>query len=165
MELWDQVLIKTYADNAAKLDKYLDCGDVSKFKAKFKQLYLETAREWLRMVYRFWHNDDVKDSIWISMADNEDEMEEEEALDIAVDFRKYKIWKTIDWNRVRDIVADDEEDVSEVGEDDSNSEEDESQVEADTESIESDAEVDEEKSEDSDDQRPAKTRRITISKI
>ena len=99
------------------------------------------------------------------MADNEDEMEEEEALDIAVDFRKYKIWKTIDWNQLRDIVADDEEDVSDVNEDDSNSEEDESQVEADTESNENETEVDEQKSDDSDDQRPAKTRRIAISKL
>ena len=51
MELWDQVLKKTYADNADKLDKYLDCGDVSKFRAKFRQSYLETARELLRMVH------------------------------------------------------------------------------------------------------------------
>ena len=86
MEFWNQVLRKTYIDNTEKLDEYLVAGNVSKVKIKFKQFYLETTRDWLRMVYHFYHNDDVKDSIWISMADNEEEMEEEDVLDTAVDF-------------------------------------------------------------------------------
>ena len=50
MEFWDQVLRKTYIDNSEKLEEYLVAGIVSKFKTKFKQFYLETTRDWLRMV-------------------------------------------------------------------------------------------------------------------
>ena len=94
------------------------------------------------------------------MADNEEEMEEEDALDTAVDFRKYKIWKTIDWDRVGDIIPhDDEDDEGSEDDDDSEDEDDDSGMDAGNEAVDSDAEIEDDIAEEP---KRAKTRRLAI---
>ena len=53
MKFWDSVMSHTYAKNSDQLDELIATGDGAELKAKFKVMYLETARVWLKMLFDF----------------------------------------------------------------------------------------------------------------
>ena len=76
---------------------------------------------------------------------DEDEMDTDESIDLAVDARRYRIWKTIDWDMLQKLASgnsSDEED-DESGQDEDNDEENEEEGEqTDADSDESEIESD-----------------------
>ena len=117
VSMWSYILAATYDDHASNLRKYLERGDSETFKRKFQRAYLETTREWMKDLLDFWENDDTKQAIWISMNDNSGEMDDDEAIETAVDLRKFKIFKTIEWDMVKDWIRGDFDNASNSNED------------------------------------------------
>ena len=78
------------------------------FQKQFKDVFLEICKENVVQLRDFIENDEV----WNSILDTRDKIyqdipEEDEAILTAIDTRKYKIFKTIDWSMVKSELEDD----------------------------------------------------------
>ncbi len=103
--VWDKIMWETYVENKENLATL----DKTKLKEKFKKYFLVKVKEWLPMLQDFMENDRIKAAIWGTKETvASDSSDEEEDILVAVDQRKYKIWKIIDWDIVENWFAEEE---------------------------------------------------------
>ena len=104
--VWDKIMWETYVENKENLATL----DKTKLKEKFKKYFLVKVKEWLPMLQDFMENDRIKAAIWGTKETvASDSSDEGEDILLAVDQRKYKIWKIIDWDMVENWLAEEEE--------------------------------------------------------
>jgi hypothetical protein len=145
--VWEKIAQATANANKGRLLKAYQ-QDRSHFKRKFSDAYLYRVKDWLVELDDFVKNDVYWESIEdtrVHGSDSDDS--DEEALLSAIDKRKYRIYKAINWDIVDSVMQG-------VAEDDSDTsvEEDETQdVPMGTES-EEDQEEDDDMAEEEDDQ-------------
>ncbi len=112
--VWDKIMWETYVENKENLATL----DKTKLKEKFKKYFLVKVKEWLPMLQDFMENDRIKAAIWgtkeMVASDSNDE---EEDIIVAVDQRKYKIWKIIDWDIVENWFAEKEKEYTNENQD------------------------------------------------
>ena len=117
--IWDKIMWETYVEHK----HVLGAIPSSKRKELFKKYFLDQVKKWMPMLQNFMENDRTKEAIWnakekIDYDSSEDE-DDDEALLVAVDQLRYKIWKIIDWsslktwiNNPEDSNDDDEDDAT-----------------------------------------------------
>ena len=99
--MWDKILRITYAGNKQFWSQLLFQDEIE-FQLKFKEAYLEQCKRWLALFNDFI----AQDETWTSLMDTKTKLydsvegDEEEALFSAIDARRYKIFKMIDWDKV-----------------------------------------------------------------
>ncbi len=112
--VWDKIMWETYVENKENLATL----DKTKLKEKFKKYFLVKVKEWLPMLQDFMENDRIKAAIWGTKETvASDSSDEEEDILVAVDQRKYKIWKIIDWDIVENWFAEEEEEYTNENQD------------------------------------------------
>ncbi len=112
--VWDKIMWETYVENKENLATL----DKTKLKEKFKKYFLVKVKEWLPMLQDFMENDRIKAAIWGTKETvASDSSDEEEDILVAVDQRKYKIWKIIDWNIVENWFTEEEEEYTNENQD------------------------------------------------
>jgi hypothetical protein len=99
--VWEYILDETLTEHWETLDQSLDQNNIPKYKKRFRKMFLETTRKWLQMINNFFEEDTARSDVWNSKEDNEEQMEEEEALLTAIEFRKIAILENIDWQFVK----------------------------------------------------------------
>ncbi len=105
--IWNKIILDTVEQNKETLRD----ADSSKRLTKFKKLFIENVKVWLLQIHEFWENDETKSSIWDTKEKLED-MDDEEAVQTAIDQRKYKLLKLIKWEKVEGLIDGDEEEDS-----------------------------------------------------
>ena len=111
--IWDKIVFHTFNANKEKLIGY---SDWKKLRHKFKNMFLENVKYWIPMINDFMESDELKAAIWDTKDSNPD-MDEDEAILFAIEKRKYKLFKIIDWDYIRDLVheeMDEDEEEEEV---------------------------------------------------
>jgi len=119
LSMWDQIQNKSFV---AKEKYWIDLfqQDKTQFQIKFKENYLENCKQHLSTINDFIQDDETwnaivetKDKFLVNSSDNEDE-----ALLLAVDQRRYKVYKQINWHALEDemetVDASDEEEATDV---------------------------------------------------
>ena len=82
--------------------------DESLFQIRFKDAYLESCKIWLKKINDFIDEDETWNAIEEARSRiNETINDNDEALLAAIDIRKYKIFKTIDWNAIESDILED----------------------------------------------------------
>lgn len=121
--IWGNIQRVTYSENKEYWHQLLN-EDETQFRLKFKDSFLEACKTWLSQIYEFMEEDETWASIIETKSRIQDNIEEnDEALLSAMDMRKYKIFKTIDWNKVETEVNEDN-DSDETEEDEEENDED-----------------------------------------
>ncbi len=102
-DIWDVILDDTVKQYNDQLQKHIEDADV--LKRKFEKYFFENARKWVSKLYNFYEQDEVFGKIleFIKNVDHADD--DEEALNLAVDNKKYKLLKVIDWARVFSLIG------------------------------------------------------------
>jgi hypothetical protein len=101
---WDKIAKETCQLNLENWQDLMNNDEIS-FQRKFKDAYLENCKDWLVKLDDFLEKDDV----WLSILESKEKMfgeieERDEAILSAIDARRYKIFKTIDWSMVNDEI-------------------------------------------------------------
>ena len=117
--MWDKIQRLTYVGNKNVWYQLLS-QDKVQFQLKFKEAYLEHCKTWLSVFNDFIGEDET----WASLMETKSKIyenvegDEDEALLSAVDARRYKIFKLIDWDKLEaDIEQNsDDSDDGEAGE-------------------------------------------------
>ncbi len=99
---------ETIWDRIQRMSKLL-IEDKLLFRMRFKECFIESCKHHLYLFYEFIENDEI----WnVLMETNsqffEETTEDDEAFFLAVDKRKYKLLKTIDWEQIESDLKDDE---------------------------------------------------------
>ena len=124
--MWHKIQEILSNDNRAFWESLLN-QDKTQFRLKFRESFLEYCKNWLSNLNTFIENDETWAAIMETQSKILDDVgdDDDEALFAAVDARKYKVYKNIDWKRVEnDILGiddDDEEDADEDEDDDEQS--------------------------------------------
>ena len=106
--MWDKILRVTYAGNKQFWSQLLSQDEIE-FQLKFKEAYLEQCKRWLALFNDFI----AQDETWTSLMDTKTKLydsvegDKEEALFSAIDARRYKIFKMIDWDKVEADIQQD----------------------------------------------------------
>jgi len=111
--MWDRIQQKTLSDNR---DHWLQLfqDDKSLFRMRFKDYYIESCKVWLYTFNEFFENDDTWSAVMETKSKlYEDVSDDEEALLSAIDKRKYKLLKHLDWNELESILVEDDDEASE----------------------------------------------------
>lgn len=113
--IWDRIAKMTWSNNKDFWYKQLS-KDPMIFRMKFKECFIETCKTMLTDINDFVENDET----WNTLMETktklyEDISENDEALLSAIDTRKYKLLKTIDWVQVEAELQDDSDDEAENG--------------------------------------------------
>jgi hypothetical protein len=82
------------------------------FKRKFCDAFLYSVKDWLLELDDFIKNDSYWEAIVDTRAQRSDSDSDDEALLAAIDKRKYKIFKAINWEMVKDVMEEETEDES-----------------------------------------------------
>lgn len=108
--MWNKILRSSYDDNKEFWFRLLS-KDKTQFRLKFKEAFLEQCKTSLDLIDDFVENDETWASILETKSKLYDMVEEndDEALLSAIDARKYKIYKLIDWQKVEDDIQYDSE--------------------------------------------------------
>ena len=108
--MWNKILRLSYDDNKEFWFRLLS-KDKTQFRLKFKEAFLEQCKTSLDLIDDFVENDETWASILETKSKLYDMVEEndDEALLSAIDARKYKIYKLIDWQKVEDDIQYDSE--------------------------------------------------------
>ena len=105
--VWDRVQRLTYDGNIDYWSNLLST-DPSYFRLRFKDSFIESCRTWLTTINDFVENDET----WNALMDTKSNLfqelpEDDEALLSAIDKRKYKLLKRIDWEQLEaDLLGD-----------------------------------------------------------
>ena len=102
--MWDKILQETItADNKDIWYQLLKQDDTAIFKLKFQEFFLEKCKTWLNIINNFVENNKT----WASLMDTKSKLydtvegNEDEAMLSAIDVRRYKLFKSIDWDKVQ----------------------------------------------------------------
>ena len=106
--VWDRITKTTVNLNQGRLHKSYR-ADPAHFKLKFRDAFLESSKEWLLELDNFIRNDAYWDAIMDARAQSTEDDSDDEALLAAIDKRKYKIFKTINWDIVDSLMESDTE--------------------------------------------------------
>lgn len=113
--LWDRVQRLTYAGNVEYWSNLLST-DETLFRLRFKESFLESCRTWLASVNDFVENDSTWSVLMVTKAKLFKEIpEDDEALLSAIDKRKYKLFKLIDWEQLEADLTEDSNEESDTG--------------------------------------------------
>ncbi len=113
--VWNMIVKATWDE---RLRKYAD--DEARFKQKFQAAFLEKAKELLPKLQEFFDCDET----WLAITCSSERIlktveDESEALLAAMDERKYKMFKEIDWEVAKSqLDSDSDETEVEEAEDD-----------------------------------------------
>jgi hypothetical protein len=119
--VWNKISIATLNANKSRFRKvYRD--DYSRFQRKFSEAYLYSVQDWLLELDDFMRNDSYWESIMDARGQAADDESDDEALLHAIDKRKYKIYKAINWEIVDSMMDEESSDESIMSVDDSESE-------------------------------------------
>jgi uncharacterized Zn-finger protein len=107
---WDDIVQDTYQMNISNW-KILSNTDTLLLKKNFQEAFLENCKKWLAKLHDFVETDGV----WSAILDTKDKVnkdidDEDEALLSAIDTRRYKIYKVIDWENVLSQIGQSGED-------------------------------------------------------
>ena len=97
--MWNRIQQMTYGGNKDVWCQ-LKSQDILQFKLNFKEAYLEHCKIWLCLFNEFTE----KEETWVSLMEIKSKIYEyvkedaDEVLFLAVDARRNKIFKLIDWN-------------------------------------------------------------------
>ena len=111
--IWNKIQRVTYADNKNYWRELME-EDKSQFQLKFKASFLESCKSWILQLCNFVDDDQT----WAALMDTKAQIyesveDDEEALLSAVDTRKYKLYKTIDWGKIESDLLEDDDSSSE----------------------------------------------------
>lgn len=112
--IWNRIQLVTYYDNKDSW-KTMFYQNKQNFQMRFKEHFIEACKNWLSMMSDFMENDET----WSALMDTKSKLyqlteDDQEALLSAIDSRKYKLIKRIDWDRLETNLAEDSSDVSDV---------------------------------------------------
>ena len=110
--IWDRIQRVTWSNNQNLWVNLLN-EDRTLFRMRFEEYFIESCNQQLYVFHQFIENDET----WSSLMETksqiyEDVSEDDEAFFSAVDKRKYKLLKTIDWGKVESELTDDSSDIS-----------------------------------------------------
>ena len=123
--MWDKILRMTYAEDKDFWYRLLNENKIQ-FQLKFKESFIEHCKIWLGVFNEFIENDDTWGSLMETKSKLYETVEEddEESLFCAIDARRYKLFKLIDWGRIEsaisEIPGDSESDNTEEAEEEIN---------------------------------------------
>ncbi len=109
--VWNMIVKAAWDE---RLRKYAD--DEARFRQKFQAAFLEKAKELLPKLQEFFDSDET----WLAISSTSERLlktveDESEALLAAMDERKYKIFKEIDWEMAKaQVDADSDEEIDAV---------------------------------------------------
>ena len=109
--IWDQIVRMTYAKNTSFWNRLLT-QDKEQFQLKFKESFLEKCKTWLNTLNEFVEDDETWGAVMETKSKLYETVEEDdqEALLSAIDARRYKIFKLIDWENVEADLEDSKSD-------------------------------------------------------
>ena len=101
-DMWEVILDDTVHQYNEQLQQYAD--NVVMLKKKFEKYFFENVRTWIHKLYNFYEYDEVFGKLveYVKNLDHADD--DEEALNLAVDNKKYRILKVVDWTRVFSLI-------------------------------------------------------------
>ena len=110
--IWDRVQRLTFDGNIEYWSNLLSTDPVI-FRLRFKESFIESCRTWLTSINDFVENDET----WNALMDTKSNLfqelpEDDEALLSAIDKRKYKLLKRIDWEQLEADLLEDSTDES-----------------------------------------------------
>ena len=111
-DMWDIMIADTAEKHSEQLKSVLH--DTDSFKRKFQKYFLENSRKWLHKMHDFFENDTLREKLWQIMENIDDAEDVTEALNIAIDQKKYKILKLIDWSQVINLLQSEDEAEAEI---------------------------------------------------
>ena len=112
--MWNKIQRLTWSNNKDFWSKLLN-EDKARFQLRFKEQFIESCKTWFTIFSEFIDNDEI----WLALMESKGKIydnveEEDEALLSAIDLRKYKLLKAIDWKQVEtDLEADPASDAEE----------------------------------------------------
>ena len=101
--IWDRMISLTYNRNPTFWRNLL-AKDQTQFRIKFKKSFLETSKSWLSLINAFVEDDEAWATIMETKAKLLDTVDgdECEGLLCAIDARRYKLFKLIDWETLEE---------------------------------------------------------------
>ncbi len=106
--IWDRIQRITWIKNKVFWSKLL-IEDKLLFRMRFKECFIESCKHHLYLFYEFIENDEIWNVLMETKSQLfEETTEDDEAFFLAVDKRKYKLLKTIDWEQIESDLKDDE---------------------------------------------------------
>lgn len=104
--MWDRIQSLTCSMKKEFWSKLL-AEDETLFRMQFKEYFIEACKTQLYKIHDFTENDQTWNSLMETKSQVfEETSEDDEAFFSAIDKRKYKLLKTIDWTRVEAELAD-----------------------------------------------------------
>ena len=98
--IWDRIQRGTWTNNNDYWLKLLN-EDRTLFRMRFKDFFIESCKRQLYLFHQFIENDETWSSLMETKSQLYEEIsEDDESFFSAVDKRKYKLLKTIDWEKV-----------------------------------------------------------------
>ena len=106
--MWDRIQRVTWSANQEFWSKLLN-EDKMLFRIRFKEYFIEACKTQLYVFHDFIENDETWNSLMETKSQiYEDISEDDEAFFSAVDKRKYKLLKTINWEQVEAELLDED---------------------------------------------------------
>ncbi len=99
-DIWDRIQRVTWSNNKDFWVNLLN-EDRTLFRMRFKEYFIESCKQQLYVFHQFIENDETWSSLMETKSHLYEEVsEDDEVFFSAVDKRKYKLLKTIDWEKV-----------------------------------------------------------------
>jgi hypothetical protein len=111
--VWEKIVHATAQANKNRLQKSYH-QDRSHFKRKFCDAYIYRVKEWLLELDEFVKNDVYWEAIVDTRVHGSESDSDDEALLSAIDKRKYRLYKAINWDIVESVMEDESDDESEM---------------------------------------------------
>lgn len=115
--MWNKILVYICSERRHYWRQLLS-KDQTEFKIKFKEHFFAKCQEKLLELFMFIETDDTWSKIVALIDDSDKDGEPDEAFLSALDARKYKVLKQIDWNKVKSELNDYTDDEETDREDD-----------------------------------------------
>lgn len=108
---WDEVINSVYSENVQYWRKLLK-RDTTQFRIRFKESFLEKSRIFLNRIFDFVEEDHIWGSIMEtkSRMNESEEVSDDESLHAAIDIRRNKVFKVIDWESLQNSIQRDDGD-------------------------------------------------------
>lgn len=101
-DVWDIIVQDTVEKHEHALKRMANNPDL--FKKRFHKYFLENARQWLLKLHDFYEHDALRHRLWEVMEQMDHADDSQEALNMAIDQKKYKLINVIDWNHVENLL-------------------------------------------------------------
>lgn len=114
ISMWDKIQRATLSKNKEFWSKIWN-EDKHLFRIRFKEYFIDVCKDWLQSFNDFIENDDIWQSLMETKTKVLDDVsdQDDEALLSAIDMRKYKLLKVIDWGQLEQELEEESESDSE----------------------------------------------------